>query len=141
MADSMSRRYPTDDGVGESTSLMSTNTQHQRIKEAYGIPTDGDVLLEPNAGGHFSDDALSDSTSSSAMQEIHGTTPLEAFTNLMKGYIGAGMLRQVEKFRTLPLIKPSPASQMFAAFQPPLGFESARTLLWVLFHFSHVALD
>lgn len=39
---------------------------------------------------------VSDAGSSESDFEEHGTTPTEAFLNLLKGYFGAGMLRSVQ---------------------------------------------
>jgi len=39
------------------------------------------------------EEVLSDAGSSESEFEHHGTTPVEAFLNLLKGYFGAGMLR------------------------------------------------
>lgn len=52
--------------------------------------TDYGGVVETNGNG---DDVNSDAGSSDSSEfEIHGTTPTEAFLNLLKGYFGAGML-------------------------------------------------
>mmetsp|Transcript_2900 Transcript_2900/g.3894 ORF Transcript_2900/g.3894 Transcript_2900/m.3894 type:complete len:652 (+) Transcript_2900:138-2093(+) len=64
--------------------LMSSNP----YTNGYGgIPTEGDVVVDTT-----NDDVLSDASTSTALNQIHGTTDLEAFLSLMKGYIGPGML-------------------------------------------------
>lgn len=68
----------------DATPLLSTAT-----KNGYNS------VVETNSNGDDDVDVLSDAGSGSDESEFeqHGTTPTEAFLNLLKGYFGAGMLR------------------------------------------------
>ena len=59
------------------SSLSPNNTDYGGVVETNGIGDD----VNSDAGSSDSSDF-----------EVHGTTPMEAFLNLLKGYFGAGML-------------------------------------------------